>query len=164
MNNETLLKELRQVQAANPGGLLKPADVVEFARNPETALHSQFEWDDTEAAAQYRLRQAGDVIRRAWVQVIDTEPIIHRAFVSLVTDRHGEGGGYRDLHGVMSNPAQTKSYLETALMEFRALQRKYQAVAALEPVFQAIRDVEAKAKPSRAIANGKAKTAKQPSV
>lgn len=36
-------------------GRLTPAEVLEEARNPESPLHDQFTWDDTEAAEKYRL-------------------------------------------------------------------------------------------------------------
>jgi hypothetical protein len=59
------------------GGVLKPKDVVETARDPENVLHPRFEWDDEKAGEQYRLLQARQLIR---VSVIvtgeeDTEPI-----------------------------------------------------------------------------------------
>ena len=55
-------QELEQIRKANDGEL-RPADVVEFARNPDTALHSRFTWDDDKAAAEYRLWQARELIR-----------------------------------------------------------------------------------------------------
>ena len=38
--------ELEQIRNAN-GGILYPKAVVDFARNPDTDLHSGFEWDDS---------------------------------------------------------------------------------------------------------------------
>lgn len=35
-------------------GRLTPQLVVNAAKNPKSALHSRFEWDDTKAAARYR--------------------------------------------------------------------------------------------------------------
>jgi hypothetical protein len=53
-------QELEQeLSALKRDGLLNPAGVVEWAAaNPESALHRQFEWNDTAAAAQWRLDQA----------------------------------------------------------------------------------------------------------
>ena len=45
---------MKQIADAH-GGKLRPKDVVEFARNPATALHECFEWDDKKAAVQGRL-------------------------------------------------------------------------------------------------------------
>ena len=40
------------------GGVLQAEDVIAYAKDPDTALHQEFEWDDNEAAHQYRLEQA----------------------------------------------------------------------------------------------------------
>jgi len=60
--NSAIQQELESIRRS-AGGLLRPEDVVEFARSPETALHEEFTWDDSEAAHQYRLWQARQVIR-----------------------------------------------------------------------------------------------------
>lgn len=146
MNTSAVLAELKQIQADEPDGLLKPADVVNFARNPDTELHKHFEWDDSEAAARFRIEQARGLIQRVWVTVLPNEAVAHRAFVSLLPDRTSAGGGYRDIESVMTDPIKTRSYLETALAEFRALQRKYHSVEALAPVYSALDRVTAKAR------------------
>ena len=53
-----IMDELELIQAMDPAGLLDPRRVVDYARDPDTALHSKFEWDDSLAAEQRRLRQA----------------------------------------------------------------------------------------------------------
>lgn len=55
------LEMLRQ----QAGGTLAPAAIVDFARSANTALHKAFTWDDSEAAARYRIVQAKAVIRAA---------------------------------------------------------------------------------------------------
>lgn len=54
------LKELRKTS----NGKLYPEKVIDFARNQRTKLHSLFEWDDNEAAKQYRIYQAHSIIRK----------------------------------------------------------------------------------------------------
>lgn len=44
-------------------GELTPRDVVDDARNPNSPLHSYFEWDDGAAAEAYRLKQARGLIK-----------------------------------------------------------------------------------------------------
>ena len=51
----------------NALGKLRPIDVVERARDPKSVLHDCFEWDDTKAAEQWRLRQAAQLIREVSV-------------------------------------------------------------------------------------------------
>lgn len=118
------------------GGLLLPSAVVAFARDPATALHAEFEWDDTAAAERWRLEQARAVIRVHFT-VIGEEPEPIRTFVSLTTDRV-TGGGYRALADVLNDPAMAQQLLRDALMELRAVQARYERVKALGVVWDAI--------------------------
>jgi len=86
-------KVLTRIAKTN-GGVLKVDDVLEEARKKDSVLHRHFEWDDSEAAEQYRRQQARALIQRCRIQLLETEPIKIRAFVSLPTDRE-HGGGYR---------------------------------------------------------------------
>ena len=77
--------ELKVIQEKH-GGIISPAHVVAFAKNPKTALHSQFTWDNTIAGREYRLWQARQLIRVR----VHFEPLIEkriRTFVSLPSDR-----------------------------------------------------------------------------
>lgn len=118
------------------GGVLKPEDVVAFARDKQTALHSCFTWDDTEAAHQYRLVQARQIIR-VFVVVEPGAPRNVRAFVSLTPDRKKEGGGYRPLVSVMSDGELYQQLLQDALRELSAMQQRYRRIKELEKVFLA---------------------------
>lgn len=51
------------------GGILTPNAVLDDARDASSPLHDQFEWDDTEAAHQYRLQQARALIRSVKIDV-----------------------------------------------------------------------------------------------
>ena len=65
-------------------GMLTPGLVVIAAENPGHELHDRFEWDDSIAAARYRLTQAAAIIRSVKVTVErgpDKDPIRVRAFV-----------------------------------------------------------------------------------
>jgi hypothetical protein len=117
-------------------GTLKPATVVEEARDPESPLHRHFNWDDTEAAQSYRLIQAGVLIRRIKVMVAPRDggvPVRVRALVSLESDRGHDG--YRSVEAVLGNTDLTRSMVATALGEFAALRRKYRDLAELSPLF-----------------------------
>jgi hypothetical protein len=133
-----IAEELSSIQQRN-GGILRPADVVDFAKNEETALHSQFTWDDSEAATNYRLWQARAIIRLS-VTIIgtDTEPV--RALVSLSTDRT-RGGGYRSIEAVMADEADREQLLNDALMELTRAKRRYKSLSKLAPVWAALDEV-----------------------
>jgi hypothetical protein len=135
--------ELEQIRQMH-GGLLKPEEVVQFARNESTALHSEFEWDDEKASAEYRLWQARQVIR-VTVQVLPSphsgdEPV--RAYVSITSDRVQPGGGYRALSDVMTHEEQRAELISEALGEVKRWRRKYERLRELVPIFRAIDKVE----------------------
>jgi hypothetical protein len=60
----------RALQALERKGRLTPDGVIDAARDPAHPLHSEFDWNDTVAAAKWRLQQARQLI--ASVQVFVT--------------------------------------------------------------------------------------------
>jgi hypothetical protein len=120
------------------GGVLRPVDVVKAARAQTSPLHKYFTWDDGEAAHQFRLAQARQLIR-ACVTVIPhaAEPI--KAFCSLVEDR-GKGDSYFATVDVLSDEDKRSRLLRQALSEANAWRRRYQALAELQRVFDAINE------------------------
>jgi hypothetical protein len=54
----TPMQELRELSREITDHILvDPWKVLEYARDPNTALHKWFEWDDALAAQRYRLHQ-----------------------------------------------------------------------------------------------------------
>jgi hypothetical protein len=129
--------ELTQIYNEH-NGRVPPEAVVEFARDENTALHAEFEWDDTEAAHQFRLEQARKIIRLN-IEVLETPNgnVRMPVFVSLVSDRRG-GGGYRALTDVMSNAEMRAQLLQQAIDELQRVRRKYESLRELAPVFAAL--------------------------
>jgi hypothetical protein len=135
-------KEL-EVIAKQGDGVLQAEAVVEFARDKSTALHSEFNWDNTDAAHKWRLHQARNLIR---VQVT-FEPRSERkmqVFVSLPSDREDDGGGYRRMVDVLSNADKREQLVASALAEMEVFQRKYAAISELADVFAAMRKFKGK--------------------
>jgi hypothetical protein len=145
---ETVKAELEQVRMANAQQILNPVEVVEFAKSPETELHSQFEWDDSVAGQNYRVWQARRLIRLA-VHVIpgSNEPV--NMYVSL-TENRNSGGGYDFLLNVLSNSEQKERLLTQALAELSRLEAKYAQLEELSRVFEAAQAVRATRRPARA--------------
>ena len=101
MNYEDKLRHELETIRRKHKGILNPKDVVQFARNSDTALHQEFEWNDKIAGDAYRILQAREVIRtRVTVLRPNTEPV--RAYVSLPNDRKRDGG-YREINEVLAN-------------------------------------------------------------
>ncbi len=130
-------KELLRLERRD--GSLRPESVVEFAKNPKTALHRRFTWDDTKAAHEHRLWQARQVIR-VWVVEIPNSKDVTRAFVSLQTDRNS-GAGYRSIVSVVNSEERYAELLRMAVAEARVFQLKFRQLKELAGVFGAIDDL-----------------------
>ena len=134
----TYQEELDHILKTNDG-FLRPQDVVDYARSPETSLHSHFTWDDTEAAEKYRLDQARAVIRIVVIVTSsDKEPI--KAYVSLSSDRK-ENNGYRAIVQVLNDEVLTNMLLNDARRELEIFRTKYERlkdVSGMQGVFDAI--------------------------
>jgi hypothetical protein len=124
-------------------GLLRPADIVKYAENPETVLHSCFNWNNAEAALEYRLWQAREIIQ-VYVVVLENFNTPVRAYVSLKPDRSSDDGGYRSIISVMSNAEQRKLLLKQAYEEFVRVEETYKTLEELSVIFKAIRKVKKK--------------------
>jgi hypothetical protein len=114
-------EELDRIRLAR-GGELRPADVVEAAKSSKNPLHQFFEWDDSVAAAQFRLDQARSVIRV--VRVVDDELTegSSRAFVSISSDR---GVSYRAIDDIKKSTDLREAVLAAAQRDLEAFRRRY---------------------------------------
>jgi len=140
-------EELEQIRSEH-GGVLRAADVVEYARDPETALHQRFEWDDTKAAEQHRLWQARELIR----VVVHTQPASEmptRVYVSLNDDRRTDGGGYRTLDDVMRSATMREALLKQAHADMVRFEATYRQLSELASVISAMRSALQQNAPSR---------------
>lgn len=114
-------------------GKLDAADVVDESRPVDAALHPEFEWDDPKAAELYRQQQARNLIN-CIVTVVDTpknKQVETRAFVHVEQS-------YHPLNVVVSDTEKLYQLKLSAFREMKAFRKKYQNVAELVPVFQAI--------------------------
>ncbi len=136
---KTIEAELESIRKHNRC-ILRPRAVVDFARDPKTALHAKFQWDDGKAADEYRLWQAREIISVA-VRVIGNDPKPIRTYVSLVDDRARKGGGYRALVDVLSDTQLRKRMIAQALAEYTALGEKYERLKELQPIRKAVQQV-----------------------
>lgn len=134
MQNPEIVKELKRLAKKN-GGVLEPARVVEAARESASPLHSQFEWDDSEAAQRYRLWQARQLIRIT-VEFLPSADRVTDVFVSLTSDR--TKGGYRTTVDVLSDDAMREQLLSDALEELDRWKRQYKELRELVKIFEAI--------------------------
>ncbi len=134
-------KELELIRTEH-NGLLRPHDVVKFARDPKTSLHKKFTWDDTKAAEEYRLWEARALIRVAVIVEENTSEEV-RAYVSI-TDNRGKEGGYMAVAEVLDNKKLRARMLQDAIDDLNFFRDKYNSLknlSEIKPVFVAIDEV-----------------------
>lgn len=119
-------------------GGLRPEDVVEESRAPGAVLHGCFEWNDAKAAENYRIEQAGNLIRCvAEVQTSQLgKPVEVRAFAKVET-------AYEPITIIFDDEVKTERLMLQALAELRSFQRKYHDLKELAPIFQMIEKMTA---------------------
>lgn len=104
-------------------GELTPEAVLSDAKHNNSPLHSYFEWDDTEAAEQYRLQQARGLIR-AVVAIYprkDAEPLRQKAYVHIPTPTPH----YRESSHAMSQKDTRDIVLKRAWAELQGWKNRY---------------------------------------
>ena len=146
LKEHTITTELLFIKDQN-NGFVDPVAVIEYARDPKTALHNRFEWDDTEAAERYRIWQARMIIRMDLVVIPISEgkEKIVRSFISLVADRKAEQDkGYRFMVDVLSDSDLREQMLDAARRDMLIFRRKYNQLNELAKVFEAMEQVHSR--------------------
>lgn len=128
-------------------GKLTPAAVVDEARPEDSVLHPDFEWDDAQAAEKYRQQQARQMIGAVCIMQEESKTPV-RAFVSVSVSVRAPapqdqkaGRQYLPLPVVLEDPSMRGQMLAAALREAQTFAQKYQTLATLKPVFDAIEQV-----------------------
>lgn len=120
---------------ADNDGELTPEQLVEFASDPKTALHSIFTWDDSVAAQRWREDEAASYMRAVvtLVRKPDGSNLSTRAYVSLSGDRGTNV--YRTIAEVLDADALRAQLLQGALDEMQQFRRKYAVLTELTGLF-----------------------------
>ena len=140
-------KMLQELNSLAENGLIRPHDIVAFAKDPKTALHRHFDWDNNIAGQKHRLHQARILV--AQYRLVDNRgqatPV--RALVSLKLDRYRrEGGGYRTMQDVMADDNLKQNLLDDCLDELERTEEKYHSITELASVWREISKVRAQQK------------------
>lgn len=136
--------------AAGHDGLLNAADIVAAASDPASPLHSQFEWDDGEAATAYRLAQAGALVRRIKLTIVrpqaenrsEVAVTTTRAFQSRPSQRTSTGG-YESIADIMTDSGKRAELIAQVLRELQSYRRRYSELQELREVWNALDDTVA---------------------
>ena len=132
---EIVGRHLEMLRKRNKGELT-PEVVLDDAKHDNSPLHSFFEWDETEAARQYRLQQARGLIR-AVVAVYAREnkdPIKAKAYVHISSPKPH----YRETVDALSKQATRTAVLQRAWSELQAWKNRYKDLEELSGLISVI--------------------------
>ncbi len=133
-NPQKIGEALESVTTANEGRL-RPAAVIEAAREKKSVLHHHFEWDDDVAANAYRVDQARTLIRSIRVEESDDE---HRpAFLSI---HDASGTAYRAIAEVMSSRDLQLAILRQAGRDLDAFDKRYRELTDICDIVRGARE------------------------
>ena len=116
-------------------GDLNAVLVVDAARDPEHPLHHRFEWDDTLAGQQWRLAQAGQLLRVTY-RPDPTKPTDLRAFVP-VKGAESHQSSYTPTETVLADPFLRQILLRSMEREWRGFKKRYEHMAEFAALIQA---------------------------
>jgi hypothetical protein len=137
---DPIKKELDEVKKCN-GGVLRPSDVVEFAKkNKASELNKKFNWDVAEAAQEHWLWQARRIINVHYIVVKDRgdgKPIEMRSFVIEQPTEGVSERGYISTEKALSQPASRERVLGDILERLRSVIKSY-PMPELDPITKAI--------------------------
>lgn len=136
MRDPAVIAELHSVKALSVDGKLYPGDVVARAADPASPLHKHFTWDDSEAAAKWRMHEARNLIN-AVVEHLPATGHEHTVFVALADEAH-DGGGYHYLCEVLVAEDLRKRKLAQAMREARIWRDRYRELNELSAIFAAL--------------------------
>lgn len=116
-------------------GTLTPSLLVDLARSPEHPLHNRFEWDDTKAAAKWRLEQAGQLLRVTY-SPMDGKPTEMRAFM-CVRGENAPTSEYVPTEDALADPFTRSLLLRQFDREWKAFKRRYSDLAEFADIIAA---------------------------
>lgn len=119
---------------------LPAAEIVEAASHPASPLHAGFEWDNTEAARQYRLEQARAMARsiRIVVTLVGGAPKEVRLFVNL-----NDNAGYRSTVAVQKDSDSRERLVMLALGEVRSARARLANIRGYGAIVKKLAKIEA---------------------
>ena len=111
-------------------------NVVELARNENSVIHNEFEWDDAIAGDKWRNQQARVLINNLVIEVEQPEikePVQVRVLYTT-PDRHD----YKPIEFFVKDVDEHQKLLNQAKRELESFKKKYYSLIELTPVFEAI--------------------------
>lgn len=114
---------------------VSPAQIVEYAKNPDTELNKCFTWNDAEAANKYRIYEARQVVCNLIIRKENgekQEPTPIRLFHKI------ENGHYKPISLIIQNEDEYQSLLRQCSEALLALKRKYSNLSEFDEIWSLI--------------------------
>lgn len=119
------------------GDSILPESIVEKGKDESTELHKCFEWDDTEAAKMYRIKQARQIVEGLHIVILDKPETVEiqkpRVFYHITGSP-----GYTPTLKILSDEDKRLRLLEQAKAELKAFKVKYAMLTELQNIFDLI--------------------------
>lgn len=114
---------------------VSPAQIVDYARKPNTELHRCFTWNDAEAANKYRIFEARQVVCNLIIRKENGEkqkPTPIRLFHKI------ENGHYKPLTLIVQNEDEYELLLRQCKEALESLKRKYSSLSEYQEIWDLI--------------------------
>lgn len=118
------------------GSEIKPSDIVEMARNPDTESHKCFEWDDKKAADKYRLTQARNIVCNLVYVSDETEE--HHEPIRLFYKPDAESG-YKSTKMILKNQTEYEALLNQCSADLERLKAKYHTLSEYDWLWEMVK-------------------------
>lgn len=128
IEDDAVIEALQRIAKDDEDGLIQPPAVVEAAKDPDSPLHQFFEWDDTEAALQFRLEQARKLITRVRIRIEEPESLMWN--VRIKQSDGSERRGYVTTARAKADPDLYTQVIEDAKRAILAYRNRLSAFPA----------------------------------
>lgn len=134
------------------GGQVSPNAIVDAAKKKTHPLHKLFTWDDTEAAAKYRLQEAGNLLRSIEITYEELPEQPRRAF-EIITKKTSGDPETKTLYGtaeeVAADPKAHSRLIAEAVTTLMAWRTRFRYLQELSHLIEEIdRTIEQLSQPS----------------
>lgn len=126
-------KEFEKIEAEY--GAVTSENVLESAKAEDSPIHNIFEWDDTKAAHQYRLKQAVVLICNLHVDVGEKKPLKVAAYMNVSEEKTGT---FINANAAFKNPDTREVVLKRAKAELTSFRKKYRDLQEFAKLFDLI--------------------------
>lgn len=143
------IKDALMAIAEAHGGVLRPDDVVEAARDKDSPLHGCFEWDKTKAALEHWRDVARTLIRSVRVVIQNETTTIRAPYFVRDPDAASKDQGYVALKSIRSESEQARELLvdeftraAAALRRAKEIARALDMHAEIEPLLVGVLELQ----------------------